>query len=376
MPLDLKVSSEELAQLRSALLSAFPRAIDLAQLVRFRLDENLYAFAAQSPLDQTVFDLLMWAESQGRLRDLVLGALEERPRNPDLQAFAEQIGLTPPKAAPVALGEPAPDKAGLLVDLSHGQGEWDYGAGSIFRVTNGPLLSMLPTDTETSAWEVKAIPDRRQIDAASLAAWKGMILGMPHHVRIEDTTRYEIVTWVRQGGRLVLLGFELGERHHETNFNALADEFGLRFNSDIAAPKAWQPPWKPYDEPIDFPDIESTHPVMNGISALRFWNLCTLNPEPGAHTLLTLGENSIGYLQRDGVNYTSKGWLRGGNQKFDVNVNASWAPVIAEAPAGLTGQGRVLALGTWMLIGKNYSAPGGFDNLQFIANLLRWAVAL
>ncbi|MBK8047892.1 MAG: hypothetical protein IPK16_12620 [Anaerolineales bacterium] len=263
----------------------------------------------------------------------------------------------------------------MLVDLSHDQAEWDYGAPSIFRVASGALDAFLSAHLDLSSFEMKEIRDRRQLNATEMKAWQGLVLGIPSHVRMEDATRYDIVQWVRSGGRLVLLGFELGERHHETNLNALADAFGLRFNSDIVAPRSWTGTGKPYDEPIEFTGIQSAHPVMAGVQNLRLWNLCTLTPEPGADLVLALGENGIASLQRQGVNYTSKGWLRGGKQVFSTNYGVGWVPVIAEAPHGLTGQGRVLAIGTWVLFQQNPTQPPGFDTARFLANLLAWCAA-
>jgi hypothetical protein len=234
------------------------------------------------------------------------------------------------------------------------------------------LAQILRPPPKEPSWDLREIQDRRQLIADELKAWSGLLLGIPYQERIEHSTRYEIVKWVRGGGRLVLLGYELGERHHKTNLNELAGEFGLRFNSDIAAPTDWQPPAKPYGVPIDFAHVQSAHLAMNAVSRLRLCNLCTLTVEPGADVLLTLGENGLGQLQMADVMYDRQGWLSCPNQKFEVLANAAWVPVIAEAPKGLTGQGGVLAVGTWQLFRQGYDFPAGFDNLCFVENLLDW----
>src|SRR4051812_5508170 len=70
------------------LLTAFPTRDGVAQLVRFVLDENLDAIAHQGPLSATMFSLLQWAEAQGRLDDLIAGAIRRNPENQDLRQLA------------------------------------------------------------------------------------------------------------------------------------------------------------------------------------------------------------------------------------------------------------------------------------------------
>ncbi|HKZ00671.1 MAG TPA: effector-associated domain EAD1-containing protein [Pyrinomonadaceae bacterium] len=263
----MTLTGEQAAQLQRALTSAFPRPRDLEQMVRFRLNENLAEITEGGSLADLTFSLIKWAESVGRTEELVKGAINERPRNPDLQGFAAELRLVAPATPPATLGFPTRGKTGILIDLSHGQSEWDKDA--IFNAANDRLVQVLQPPPKEAHWDLKEIRDRRQLNAEELKVWSGLLMGIPFHERIEDSTRDEIVKWVRGGGRLVMLGFELGERHHETNLNDLAGEFGLRFNSDIAGPTGWQSPWKPYDEPIDFMQVQSNHPAMKGVSRLR-----------------------------------------------------------------------------------------------------------
>ena len=85
-----KLPGVTLKRFHEALLAAFPTRNDLAQMVRVGLDENLEAIAAPENLRITVFQLLGWAEAQGRLPALISGARRENPGNPALRAFAEE----------------------------------------------------------------------------------------------------------------------------------------------------------------------------------------------------------------------------------------------------------------------------------------------
>lgn len=87
------LTPDQRRQLKQALLAAFPSVPALEQMVRFQLDESLAEIAGGSNLDEIVFRLMEWAEAQGRLPDLTEGARRHNPRNPQLRAFADSVGL-------------------------------------------------------------------------------------------------------------------------------------------------------------------------------------------------------------------------------------------------------------------------------------------
>lgn len=388
----MSLSNQQLGQLDQALRSAFPRKIDLQRLLKYALGENLLDIVADGNLQEITFYLIEWSESRGRTQELIKAAINENPRNPDLRDFVSQteaaalrqspapIGADnrPQSQAqslpaallepPASVGAPASGKLGVLIDLSHAQDSWE---SPLFQSESDHGLAILGAPPQSARWDLQAIDSSLQINADTLKAWSGIIFAIPYHVRIADTTIYELIRWVRQGGRLILLGFELGERHHETNLNELAGEFGIRFNSDIVAPQGWQPYRKPYNEPIDFTGLQLPD-LFEGVNNLRLWNLCTLTVEPGADFLLALGDHAIGWMRKEGVTYTRNGMLRSANQQFAIFNHVDWVPVIAQAPEALTGKGSVLAIGTWQLFTRQGNFPAGFDNQRFIANLLDW----
>jgi hypothetical protein len=373
----MELNNEERRQLHGALLSAFTTRDGLKQMVNFGLDVDLDTVTASGNQANVVLDLIQWVVAQGRVDELVRAAHQENPGNPKLKEFIEQHPPAASRATSNTLGYPLKQKIGILIDLSHAQDSWPDpdDKSSIFSVAGGQLMAELKPVAEERPWDVRAVTDHGQLRSDLLKNWSGLLMAIPHHAQIGAETRREIVQWVHQGGRLVLMGFELGDRHHETNLNELANEFGLRFNTDIVAPKCWSSTDKPYDKPIKFTYIRSNHPVLRAVERLRFWNLCTLTADPGADEVLTVRDNGISRLRKEDARYT-QGWLRGGGpQRYDVFKNAAWTPIIAEAPRGLTRGGRVLALGTWQFLGRNdqdYTSIRGFDNLRFIENLLNW----
>lgn len=86
------LSGPDLERFFQALLSAFPEQASLARAIAFGMNENLAAIATGN-LRDTVFALLRWARSQGRLAELLKATLEANPSNPSLRQFAESVGF-------------------------------------------------------------------------------------------------------------------------------------------------------------------------------------------------------------------------------------------------------------------------------------------
>jgi hypothetical protein len=104
----MPLSKEQAHGLHDALMSAFPSRSNLKQMVRFRLDENLDEIAAEGSLSVLTFDLIRWAEAGGRTDELVKGALEEQPLNPELQGIATEMGVPLPPLPPPPRSTPPP----------------------------------------------------------------------------------------------------------------------------------------------------------------------------------------------------------------------------------------------------------------------------
>lgn len=61
----------QLKKLHQKLLVRFPNEGALTQMVRFNFNENLYSITLASNLKEKVFQLINWAEAEGKLDDLV-----------------------------------------------------------------------------------------------------------------------------------------------------------------------------------------------------------------------------------------------------------------------------------------------------------------
>lgn len=79
------------AQLHRVLLNAFPSRSELKQMVDFGLDHNLDRIASIGNLEQTIFELIKWAETHSRERALIHAAFQANPSNEQLRAFVLQL---------------------------------------------------------------------------------------------------------------------------------------------------------------------------------------------------------------------------------------------------------------------------------------------
>jgi hypothetical protein len=92
MSIDLK--GPQIEAFRSALMSAFLNYPQLEMMVRLRLDAKLQEIAAPAPLPEVAFNLILWAEQNDHLDELLAGALATVPTNRRLRLFAQEVALS------------------------------------------------------------------------------------------------------------------------------------------------------------------------------------------------------------------------------------------------------------------------------------------
>jgi hypothetical protein len=90
--MDVELTGDQLRRLRDALVQAFPSETDLAQMVRYQLDEPLKPNIGGANLNEIVFNLIEWAIARGRLEQLITGARKENSNHPALTIIANEIG--------------------------------------------------------------------------------------------------------------------------------------------------------------------------------------------------------------------------------------------------------------------------------------------
>lgn len=134
----MELTGQQFHLLQQALLSAFPSRAALRQLMRVQFDLVLENVADGSNDSEVVFQLITWAESQGRLEELLSKARQENPGNPKLKAFAAEV------LEPAALPVPPPATA---ADLAQWVTIHDSGAEG----TNAALAVVTAMETMLAA---------------------------------------------------------------------------------------------------------------------------------------------------------------------------------------------------------------------------------
>lgn len=83
----------QLKRLQDALISAYPTRHDLERMVSYGLGEHLSAHVRDENLEHIVFELLRWAQAQGRLEELMQAACSSNPGNQQLRRVTGELGI-------------------------------------------------------------------------------------------------------------------------------------------------------------------------------------------------------------------------------------------------------------------------------------------
>ncbi len=295
-----------------------------------------------------------------------------------VQQLAAQVGLT---ATVVdydemlqAIEEPPATVTGILIDRSHGQDGWNTSkTPSIFEAPKG-----MPTALAEFAF--KPIRDAGFFASPDFEQYRGLILGSPWRRQLDRETVETIRTWVNRGGRLLLLGFELGDFHHGANLNHLARQYGINFNCDIVGPAGYAARGtirfngvdmyaKPYGEALTFDcSVAQPHPFTKDLRSVELRNVQTVTVVPGGVEWLRVGANELYRPSPSTVEYDDRTLTQKGLNGCDRVRRSSSMPVAVEAPEGLCGEGAVWAIGTWQLL-TDFTAS---DNVALVRRMLTW----
>ncbi|MBY5883992.1 toll/interleukin-1 receptor domain-containing protein [Rhizobium leguminosarum] len=234
------------------------------------------------------------------------------------------------------------------VSLAHQQDRWPFDPTK--------LTLFAPREAGfAERWKFRELRGEDRLVAAEMAELSGLVVGSPFRAAMSTQCVTEIVEWVHGGGRLLLLGYELGDRHHNANLGTLAQRFGFHPMPDIVGPSwlnAGERTEKPYGRVVTLEAAAADpHELTRDITELRLANLQTVMVDPEATAWLKVGRNAIYRTAPRTVIYEREGTFGSpGGRSFEAITGASWIPVAAEAPSGLCGRGAVHFIGTWDLL--------------------------
>jgi hypothetical protein len=123
-----RLKGAQVRRLQEAILSAFDSAA-LQRLLRVHLEEDLRVIVGAGPLEHVIFDLIDWAEKQGRIAELVRSIKEERPNNQLVQAITDELlsnrgggqAIPPPAGTPLPRRHPGTFKPSGKVKVEYTQ---------------------------------------------------------------------------------------------------------------------------------------------------------------------------------------------------------------------------------------------------------------
>jgi hypothetical protein len=98
----MTLTGKQARQFAEALLSAFPSQGDLQQLLLRGLGVNLNTIVGNDGTEKQVNEILIWAQGQGRLDELVTAAREASPRSAAVAQLETDFARWVQEAAPVA----------------------------------------------------------------------------------------------------------------------------------------------------------------------------------------------------------------------------------------------------------------------------------
>ena len=131
----MQLSPPQREALRQALMSAFPTPTKLDMLLDERLDTPLnHAATINQPYGDVVFEVIRWANAEGRLEELVSEAYQRNPGNPKFRQLMATYGIdTKPVMQAFASANPefswlGPNEARELQSFWRAESEiWDMG---------------------------------------------------------------------------------------------------------------------------------------------------------------------------------------------------------------------------------------------------------
>jgi TIR domain len=251
----------------------------------------------------------------------------------------------------------------IAMDLSHGQAGWPRPPDRL-RPESEQTIFGLAENSRT--WRFFPITSVAHFLSKPFWEAAGLVVASPFRARISSEIVDIISQWVFGGGRLLLLGFELGDLHHGANLCDLTNQFGIQLHTDIVGPPNYQGE-KPYGVPVQFLVSQAEeHPLTEGMNEISITNSQTLSVAPGGSEWLRVGSNVVYRPRADTVDYFENTLIQPQSKQCVPVPDVGGTPVAVQAPAGLCGAGAVCAIGTWQIRNNN---P---ETQMLVERLLNW----
>lgn len=244
----------------------------------------------------------------------------------------------------------------VLIDFSHGQTQWDGFYRKGYYIFED--IDFLPIDSGT-------LESSGLFDHASV-----LLFAMPRGTNLTTKEIDFLDEWVSRKGRgLLVMGFYIGDIHHRTNLNALANRFNFSFGHNLLMPKGVISDRQCNHQAFTVKDhtlavkvnvSNYQHPITKNLHELGFLSSCSLeditfNPSLIIQTPVVSVMKPLVHRDDDGFIDKILEWKE--SKRARLPLFAAWKH----------GRGRVAACGTWKICCQSFR-----DNQRLMQNLIEW----
>ncbi|MEH2247837.1 effector-associated domain EAD1-containing protein [Nostoc sp.] len=87
----LSITGDEREELHKAIINAYPDHAELQRVIDYKLNENLDVIAGTGRHGDVVYQLIKWANAEGKLETLIVTLCKEKPSNQQLKAIKQKL---------------------------------------------------------------------------------------------------------------------------------------------------------------------------------------------------------------------------------------------------------------------------------------------
>ncbi|MEI2580745.1 effector-associated domain EAD1-containing protein [Scytonema sp. PRP1] len=87
----MNITGDEPEELHKAIINAYPDYAELERVIYFKLNENLNVIAGTGKYGDVVYELIKWADAEGKLETLIVELYNNKPGNPKLKAIKQKL---------------------------------------------------------------------------------------------------------------------------------------------------------------------------------------------------------------------------------------------------------------------------------------------
>jgi len=245
----------------------------------------------------------------------------------------------------------------IIFDGSHKQEQWCCGGAPPIV---GEYAYRSVTDHLRDSYKVESI-ERQPWTRHVIENCRLLILVQPHHSFLQPEEISIVHRLVENGGSLMVLGYEFGDQHHESNLESLTKLFGIGFNYDrvVSTHEDLDNPFHPVID-ISARDDEL---LLCGVRRLCFPLSCSLHVRERAQIVFSSGSET--YTETPSI--VSNGIVKRTKRTQNLDV-----PLIAK---GFYGAGKFLVFGTWEFLHTKLLVRHDIDNDSFFENAIQWLIS-